>query len=228
MEPLADRRSNAKSASGSAACPKRTRPGVRLAGRERPAVCRHYSRANFLTRPISHLLARNEAKILRRLSSVADHGLPQLIHFGDGMCLRSYIEGVSLKVSQAPDQAYYDSALSLLGELHAAGVVHNDLEKPENWLVTPNGAAAIIDFQLARFFRRKGRLFRLAQREDLRHLLKNKKRFCASGLSEEETVLVKTKSLPAKFNRRFLKPIYKFVTRGLLKYSDRGNSKYSR
>ena len=33
--------------------------------------------------------------------------------------------------------------------LHAANVIHNDLAKETNWLVTPDGRPALVDFQLA-------------------------------------------------------------------------------
>jgi serine/threonine protein kinase len=119
--------------------------------------------------------------------------------------------------------------LRLLEHLHGAGVIHNDLEKPENWLVTPDGGAAIVDFQVAMRFAGSGScLFRLGAREDVRHLLKNKRRFCAQGLTAEERSVVERKSGLARFNARFVKPLYRFVTRRLLGTSDRERSAGSR
>ena len=39
--------------------------------------------------------------------------------------------------------------------LHQQGIVHNDLEKPENWIVMDNGEPGLIDFQLAKYFSKK-------------------------------------------------------------------------
>ena len=54
---------------------------------------------------------------------------------------------------------------------------HNDLAKEQNWLRGRDGRAYLIDFQLASRFRRRSKLFRIAAYEDLRHLLKHKRRY---------------------------------------------------
>ena len=45
----------------------------------------------------------------------------------------------------------------LLREMRRAGVTHNDIAKPQNWLMTPEGRAAVIDFQLASVHESAGR-----------------------------------------------------------------------
>ena len=47
----------------------------------------------------------------------------------------------------------------LARQMRRAGVTHNDIAKPQNWLMTPDGRAAVIDFQLATVHRRRGKLF---------------------------------------------------------------------
>lgn len=201
---------------------------VEIEGEGRTAICRHYAGANPLVRFLSYYLARREAAALRRLSPIAGERIPELIHFGNGICVRGYIEGEPLRKAMVADEGYYGSALDILGKMHALGVVHNDLEKPENWLVTKDGAAAIIDFQLAFYSKRRGMLFRLAAREDIRHAVKNKKRYCASELSEEEKGILENKSLVARLVVKYWKPVYNYITREVLNYSDRKRSKYSR
>ncbi len=201
---------------------------VEIEGDGRQAICRNVSGANPFVRCIAYFLAGREAAVLKKLSSIEGDRVPKLIYFGNGICVRSYIEGDSLRKINASDLKYYDSAREILGEIHALGVVHNDLEKPENWLVTKDNVAAIIDFQLACFFRKKGLLYRLAQREDIRHAVKNKKRYCASGLSEEERNILENKSYIARLILAYFKPIYNYITRRILGYSDRDNSRYSR
>jgi serine/threonine protein kinase len=119
------------------------------------------------------------------------------------------------------DRAYYREALRLLRRLHAAGVVHNDLAKEPNWLVAPDGAPALIDFQLASRPRRRGRRFRALAYDDLRHLLKHKRTYCPEALTARERAILARRSCPAAAWMRTGKPVYLFVTRRVLGWSDR-------
>jgi hypothetical protein len=100
------------------------------------------------------------------------------------------------------------------------GVTHNDIAKPQNWLMTPDGGAAVIDFQLASVHRRRGRLFRLMAREDLRHLLKQKKRYAPHLLTASQRRMLAHKSWPARVWMATGKRAYNFVTRRLMHWSD--------
>jgi len=193
-------------------------------------VCRDYAGARGrLARWIAARLARREARALERLAHLPGNRVPRLVRCGDGKCIRTFIEGQSLRASPQSVPAYYADAIQLLREIHAAGVVHNDLEKPENWLVTPSGEPAIVDFQLALCFgERRSWVYRVAAREDIRHLYKNKRRYCAVPLTEAERALVENKSFAARLNARVVKPVYTLVTRRLLGTSDRKTSKVSR
>jgi hypothetical protein len=99
--------------------------------------------------------------------------------------------------------------------------VHNDLAKEPNFLVTADGRPAIIDFQLAWFCPRRGRLFRLLAREDLRHLLKHKRTYCPQFLTARERRILASPSWPARIWMKTGKPVYLFVTRRLLGWRDR-------
>ncbi|MFG3757185.1 hypothetical protein, partial [Klebsiella pneumoniae] len=68
----------------------------------------------------------------------------------------------------------------------------------QNWLRGADGKAYLIDFQLAHGFNRRSRLFRIAAYEDLRHLLKHKRRYCPEALTPKETRILARKSLPAR------------------------------
>ena len=65
--------------------------------------------------------------------------------------------------------------------MHRLGVAHNDLAKEPNLLVTTEGQPALVDFQLATITHQRGRLFRMLAREDIRHLLKHKRTYCADA-----------------------------------------------
>src|SRR5690606_11052861 len=70
----------------------------------------------------------------------------------------------------------------------------------------------------------RGRLFRLAAHEDLRLLLKHKRKYAPRGLTATERRILATKSLPARLWMATGKKVYLFVTRRLLGYMDREGS----
>ena len=203
---------------------------IELARRDKGelVICRKFGDAKLFARPLAFYLAYREKTILDVLGKLNDPRLPRLLHFGKGFLVRSYIEGTALKNKKIADISYYDDAAMLLKKIHTAGIVHNDLEKPENWLVTGDNTPGIIDFQLACYFPKKGKIFKLCQKEDLRHLIKQKKRFSPDNLSEDDKNILKNKTQFAKIWRSHFKKVYNFITRKVLHYSDRDNSQFSR
>jgi hypothetical protein len=134
--------------------------------------------------------------------------------------LRAWTEGTPLHLVRPADGAWYADAKRLLRALRRRGVSHNDLAKPQNWLVTPEGRAAVIDFQPAHAHRRQGALLRLLAREDLRHLLKQKRAYAPDLLTPSERRMLARRSAPARIWRASFKPVYNFVTRRLMGWSD--------
>jgi serine/threonine protein kinase len=134
---------------------------------------------------------------------------------------REWIEGRPMQLARPRNLEYFRKARILLCRLHRRGVAHNDLAKEPNWLVTPTGQPALVDFQLAYVARRRGRLFRALAREDLRHLLKHKRSYCPERLTARERRILAT---PAAFSRVWMatgKPAYTFVTRRIFGWADR-------
>ena len=84
------------------------------------------------------------------------------------------------------DPAYFRAASRLLRRLHAANVIHNDLAKETNWLVTPDGRPALVDFQLAMTLTQRGALARALGHDDIRHLLKHKRTYLPEALTARE------------------------------------------
>jgi len=192
-----------------------------------PRIVRDATTARGWLRWLARLLLRREARALAALDGF--DGVPHFIAT-DGLRLeRSFIDGLPLHRARPDRPAYFSRAARLLRGLHARDVVHNDLAKEPNLLVTPGGEPAIIDFQLAWHSPRRGRLFRLLAYDDLRHLLKHKRTYCPAALTNRERAILARPSLPSRIWSRTVKPPYLFVTRVLLGWEDReGASERSR
>jgi len=183
-----------------------------------PVVLRRLDTVPWVVRPLAWALARREIRGLKAAEGI--EGTPLLIRVDKTGLLRSWTKGTPLHLARPKHPEWYADARRLLRELRARGVSHNDLAKPQNWLMTPEGRAAVIDFQLASVHRRRGRLFRLAGYEDLRHLMKQKRAFAPALMTATERRIVARRSLPARIWRASGKRLYNFVTRRLMNWSD--------
>lgn len=182
-------------------------------------IVRDCRKAALPLRPIARLLMRREARALLALDGIA--GVPEVLTADRHTLTRSYLDGTPLHEAGMREARYYKAASRLLRRMHTAGVVHNDLAKEPNLLLLDDGSPGIIDFQLAQVAARRTWLFRLAAREDIRHLLKHKRYYCADALTQREQSILATPSLPSRLYMATLKPVYLFVTRRLLGWADR-------
>ena len=164
------------------------------------------------------LLAR-EARALAALEGTT--GIPELLKVDRTTLERSYIDGRPMQEGEPTDPQYFRAAAQLLRRIHRQNVVHNDLAKEPNFLVTRQEQPAIIDFQLAWFAPGRGALFRILAREDIRHLLKHKRTYCPQHLTQREQRILDNPSLPARLWMRIGKPVYLFITRRILGWRDR-------
>jgi hypothetical protein len=194
----------------------------RTDGGEVEAVLRRFDHVPWWIRPIAYHFGRREAGALARLGGLAG---PRLLARGNGFLVRSWIDGLPMHLARpAGERGYFQDAKRMLFAMHRAGVVHNDLAKEQNWLRDSKGRPRLTDFQLAYTARRRGRLFRIAAHEDLRHLLKHKRKYAPDALTARERRVLTTKSLPARIWMATGKQLYIFVTRRLLGYMDREGS----
>src|SRR6267378_5572982 len=169
--------------------------------------------------PARHLFARER----RALALARDlHVGPELLWAGRQALVRGFINGVALHLAKPTgDVAYFRSAKLALRKLHRAGICHNDLAKEQNWLRGNDGRAYLTDFQLAIRFSRRSRLFRIAAYEDLRHLLKHKRRYAPDALTAAERRVLAKKSLLTRVWMATGKKLYYWITRDMLHVSDR-------
>ena len=178
------------------------------------AVLRRIDGVPWWSKPLAYLLFRQERRALGRAATL-EVG-PRLLFAERRMLVRRWIPGVPLHIAKPHgDVGYFRSAKTALRKLHRAGVTHNDLAKEQNWLYA-DGRAYLTDFQLAFCFdRHTSALFRIARYEDLRHLLKHKRRYAPEALTPAEHRVLARKSLITRIWMATGKKVYYAITRGL-------------
>jgi RIO-like serine/threonine protein kinase len=190
--------------------------------RDGDVVVRDASHARPWARALAMHLLRREHRALARLALGGGiEGVPRVLGLGDSQLTRSWIDGAPMQIAKPRDPAYFRAALRLLRRLHAANVVHNDLAKETNWLVTPDGRPALVDFQLAMTLTRRGALARALGHDDLRHLLKHKRSYLPDRLTAREKRILTRQSLVNRIWMATGKKVYLFVTRKILRWRDR-------
>jgi hypothetical protein len=184
------------------------------------AVMRRIDAVPWWSRPIAKHFLDREARALRVAGPLGI--APPLLHAGDDILIRGFIDGVALHLARPiGDRGYFRSARAALRALHATRICHNDLAKEQNWLRGTDGRAYLTDFQLAMRFARRNRLFRIAAYEDLRHLLKHKRSYIPEALTLTERRILARKSWPTRIWMATGKRVYLWITRGLIGFTDR-------
>ncbi|MEM9798896.1 MAG: phosphotransferase [Planctomycetota bacterium] len=145
-------------------------------------------------------------------------------HAGD-VYVRAFVAGRPLHVAETLPRDFFDLLEAAVRDLHAAGVCHNDLHKEQNVVVTPSGRPALIDLQLASVHpARSGRRFASRCRDDLRHVQKLRRRYTKDGRGPAELAVPEHERMRrrglALVWRRTGKPLYRFVTRRMLRTRD--------
>jgi hypothetical protein len=181
-------------------------------------IRRVVSAAPWWSKPLAWILARREIRGLKTVRGI--EGVPQLLAVDKDGLYRSWTEGTPLHLARPSDPKWYRTAHRILRDMRRLGVTHNDLAKPQNWLMTPEGEAAVIDFQLASVHRRRGALYRLMAYEDFRHLIKQKRAFAKDLMTPTEKRILARRSLPSRIWLATGKKVYNFVTRGIFSWSD--------
>src|SRR5580692_221509 len=182
------------------------------------AVLRRLDQVPWWSRPLAAALFRREQRALAIAGTLGV--APPLLFSGKHVLVRGWIDGVALHIAKPRgDAAYFRSAKAALRVLHHAGISHNDLAKEQNWLYR-DGRAYLTDFQLAARFNRRNPLFRIARYEDLRHLLKHKRRYAPDALTAAEKNVLARKSLITRVWMVTGKKLYYAITRGL-NFTDR-------
>jgi hypothetical protein len=187
---------------------------------ETPAVLRRIDTVPWWSFGLARLFLAREARALEAAGTL--DLAPRLLRRGSNFLVRSWIDALPLHISRPEgDARYFASAKRALRRLHRAGYTHNDLAKEQNWLRTPDGRAMLTDFQLASRFSRRGAIFRIAAYEDLRHMLKHKRRYAPESLTSADLRVLARKSWPTRIWMATGKRVYYAITRGILNFTDR-------
>jgi RIO-like serine/threonine protein kinase len=187
---------------------------------DRTTIVRDARRAAWWARPVAVALCAREAAALAALDGI--EGVPRLLRHERGFVERSFIAGQPLYRAAPPSRSYFVSARTVLAALRRRHVAHNDLAKEANWLCTPDGRAALVDFQLAVVARGSSRGWRALAYDDLRHLLKHKRTYLPSSLTARERRVLARPSTAARLWRSTAKPAYLWITRRWLGWPERG------
>ncbi len=188
-------------------------------GQQIAAIKRVYTK-NLCLRWFAKFLSANEKRAIKRLQPMGFSGFPDLLEVHKDYHVRSFIQGGSMH--HAVDRLsheYFLEAKKLLKVMRESGVTNNDLAKEANWLVDENGMPAVTDFQLSLCFPRRPKLFLVLCREDLRHLLKHKRKYAT--VTAQEIQVLNKRSLVSRIWKNTGKRLHYFVTRKILGWEDR-------
>lgn len=168
---------------------------------------------------LARRLLRREVRVLAALDGL--EAVPALLDFDRDRLVRSYVAGAPMHEARPTDPVFHRRLMRALRRMHRACVAHNDLAKEPNILVAAGDRPVFIDFQLALFAPRRGRLFRVLAYDDIRHVLKHKRTYCPAALTTRERRVLDTPALPSRLWMKTGKPVYLFITRRLLGWADR-------
>jgi len=140
---------------------------------------------------IRRTMLRKEHRVYSRLSGV--NGVPRCYGLVDGSYLvLDFINGIPIRRAQITDRGiFFETLLSLIKELHKAGVAHTDLKKKDNLLVVEGRKPCVIDFGVA-IVRKTGfaplnhYLYNLAKKFDFNAWIKLKYEGKYENLSDED------------------------------------------
>jgi predicted Ser/Thr protein kinase len=148
----------------------------------------------FLRWTLGLWLIHKEWKIYSRLVGIK--GVPRPIERIDRFAFAiEFIPGRPILRGEPLPSSFFTNLESVLGKVHARGVVHMDLRHKGNILISEKGEPFLIDFNSSFAFKEKGilrrYLFPLLRWVDYGGLLKLKKRISPSFLTPDETAFLR-------------------------------------
>lgn len=159
-------------------------------------------------------MQRHEQRLYRRLEGV--EGVPRWVGcVGRTGYAIAYVSGRPLDHLDRPPEGFFGRLGELLAAIHARGVAYCDANKKSNILVRPDGAPALVDYQIA-FATREDWPWPLrtlvracvcyVQQRDIYHLCKHKRRLCPEQLTEWERQMSVRRGRLLRLHRRLASP----------------------
>ncbi len=148
----------------------------------------------FLRWTLGLWLIHKEWKIYSRLVGIK--GVPRPIEKIDRFAFAiGFVRGRPISRGELLPSSFFADLESVLGQVHARGVVHMDLRHKGNILISEKGEPFLIDFNSSFAFKERGilrrYLFPLLRWVDYGGLLKLKKRISPSFLTPDETAFLR-------------------------------------
>ena len=176
---------------------------------------------------LGRYLWRREMSFARQVADVP--GVAHVIgRYGKSGLIREFIEGQNLREYLAQNtvkSSFFAELKETLAQVHARGIAHNDLNKPENILVRANGSPVLIDFQIA--LRSQSRLpiigyigravVRYLQRMDYYHILKHHCRHSPATVSAEDQVEAQKRGILLNLHAWLLRRPYRIVRHAMMR-----------
>jgi len=160
--------------------------------RGRPAVIKSALHPDVpLLRRLEFWVLKREARALRRLEGLEE--VPDFLGYPDGTSIAlEYREGETLRERDPAElpAAFYRELEEAVRRIHRRGIVHSDLKKRENILVSPQDRPVLLDF--GTHLRESTRLpmggffYRQFYRMDLNAVAKLKRRFRPDLMEERD------------------------------------------
>jgi len=177
-----------------------------------------------LGRLIRLAMLRNEYRVYSRLPEI--RGIPHCYGLLDGRYIvLEYIDAVPIRSAQITDRSvFFGSLLSLVKELHKAGIAHTDLKKKDNLLVVEGKTPYVIDFGVA-IVRKPGfaplnhYLYNLASTFDFNAWVKLKYDGKYENVTEEDRKYYNR--TPVEKVSRWIKDTYLMMKKAIMGYSSR-------
>ncbi|MCE5218862.1 hypothetical protein LLH03_17750 [bacterium] len=197
---------------------ERARPDVRLLNLDgKLCVIKDYANQGPLfKRVLGAYLVWREKVAFERAAGI--EGIPRVVGtIGPSALVTEYLE--SVEITSAPRELltaeFFEQLSALVEALHARGIVHGDLKKLENTLVTPDGKPALVDFTAA-FVTGSSPLTAVAFPwicdDDRRAVVKLKSRLAPQLVTPEEEAFLEERSAVEKafrWSRRYVRYVVK-------------------
>lgn len=147
-------------------------------------------------------LCRHEKRIYARLAGLK--GVPRWAGcVNESTYAIEYIDAVPLDHLAAAPPGYFDRLLDVFQHIHERGVAYCDANKRSNFLVDAEGNPFVIDYQISACLREEWpwpmrlipeSIVRRAQKSDIYHIYKHKRRLAPGELTPQEEGLSRRRS----------------------------------